>query len=325
MSLPATSTHGPIRVKEDTTHFLVEIHPKDRDRAKLIPGRRWDGKRKAWVYEKTTQAYEALTSEFKRDAQEFDIRKPKSEPPATIEDPHLLNYFELVESMQDESEEPKRGADATNIQEELSGIRSIVEDVRDSFLGQEIILEEIREAQTELQEIAQTPPEQPAAPTSPQQPVEPIVREVEVLPASLDTTKKKHMRLLENTLKHLANSSSGHSASLQKWIDGHQPLMQPYQFVNQTNEYLKKQLRILLDEPDRTESFSDLLKQAHDQSLFFVDRDDLIRTESGLHILKNIRNKFGHPPPKFTREEQCNLSTKYLMTLALIWQQIETD
>ena len=65
---PNTNKQGPIRVTEDDSHFLVEIHPNDRDRAKMIPGRQWDGKRVAWVYDKTPDTYTALVSEFKRDA-----------------------------------------------------------------------------------------------------------------------------------------------------------------------------------------------------------------------------------------------------------------
>jgi hypothetical protein len=36
---------GPIEVSEDNTHFLVQIHPGNRERAKKIPGRQWDGNR----------------------------------------------------------------------------------------------------------------------------------------------------------------------------------------------------------------------------------------------------------------------------------------
>ncbi|HEY9903364.1 MAG TPA: hypothetical protein V6D43_13225, partial [Candidatus Sericytochromatia bacterium] len=59
---------GHIEVSEDDTHFLVRIHPGNRDRAKKIFGRQWDGVRKAWVYPKEPSIYEALVDEFQKDA-----------------------------------------------------------------------------------------------------------------------------------------------------------------------------------------------------------------------------------------------------------------
>ena len=55
MSIPFNSNpnkRGPIEVFEDDTHFLVRIHPEDRERAKQIPGKQWDGNRKVWAYTK---------------------------------------------------------------------------------------------------------------------------------------------------------------------------------------------------------------------------------------------------------------------------------
>lgn len=46
MSLPVSYASGKlelIEVTENHTHFLVRTHPDDRERAKSIPDRQWDG------------------------------------------------------------------------------------------------------------------------------------------------------------------------------------------------------------------------------------------------------------------------------------------
>lgn len=81
MSMPFNTKLAAIEVFEDDTHFLVRIHPENRDRAKKIVGRQWDGGRRAWVYLKDQSTYEALVEEFKKDADSFNIRRPKTERP----------------------------------------------------------------------------------------------------------------------------------------------------------------------------------------------------------------------------------------------------
>src|SRR5262245_34507324 len=90
MSIPFNinpNKRGPIEVFEDNTHILVRIHPENRDRAKKIAGAKWDGKRRAWVYLKDPSTYEALVAEFQKDADRFDIRKPKTARPPGIKPP----------------------------------------------------------------------------------------------------------------------------------------------------------------------------------------------------------------------------------------------
>ena len=81
----------PIRVYENDDHFLVEIHASQKLRASRIAGRRWDASQVAWVYPKTLQSYEALKNEFQRDADSFEIRKPKRKP---VPEAKLINVNE---------------------------------------------------------------------------------------------------------------------------------------------------------------------------------------------------------------------------------------
>ena len=79
----------PIEVTETGEDYEVKIAPGEKERAKKIPGRRWDPKRTRWVYPKTMACYRALEREFKRDAKPFDIKPPieRTQPLAPIDSP----------------------------------------------------------------------------------------------------------------------------------------------------------------------------------------------------------------------------------------------
>ena len=75
----------PIEVTETKEDYEVKIAPGDKERAKRIPGRRWDPTRTRWVYPKTMACYRALKKEFGRDAAIFKLGEPASKrlpPPA---------------------------------------------------------------------------------------------------------------------------------------------------------------------------------------------------------------------------------------------------
>ena len=68
----------PIEVTETDKDYEVKIAPGEKERAKKIPGRRWDPKRTRWVYPKTMACYRALKQEFGRDAAIFKLVEPVS-------------------------------------------------------------------------------------------------------------------------------------------------------------------------------------------------------------------------------------------------------
>jgi hypothetical protein len=78
----------PIEVTETKEDYEVKIAPGEKERAKKIPGRRWDPKRTRWVYPKKMACYRALKQEFGRDAAIFQLGEPASKrlpPPAPAE------------------------------------------------------------------------------------------------------------------------------------------------------------------------------------------------------------------------------------------------
>ena len=53
-----------ITLSENEREYLLRIPANQRERAKGIPGRRWDVKRKVWYWPRTLETYRGLVAEF---------------------------------------------------------------------------------------------------------------------------------------------------------------------------------------------------------------------------------------------------------------------
>lgn len=319
MSMPLSTNpekFGQIEVSEDDTHFLVRIHPGNRERAKKIFGRQWDGARKAWVYPKEPSTYEALVDEFQKDADSFNIRQPKTQRPAGIKPP-------AKESDDDEFEEQLLeemsalgdiGESQGKIHNELEAMRVMLESLRDDASHQSRTLEELRETQKEATKVL----------TQFEPPIQEVVKtkRVEVLPDSLDLNKQQEIELLEKALVKIACLTANEQKSFCDWVSKHAPLDRPGDFVNDTHEFLRRQLgKIVGDKKFLTKTFFDLIKTVEKEELIFFDKDNPAdRPIRILHALNTHRNCMKHP--NFSKSEKWSRSILYLMNLALVWSKV---
>ncbi len=53
-----------VSISETEDEYLLSINASQKDRAKGIPGYRWDPERVCWVYPRTARNYDALIAEF---------------------------------------------------------------------------------------------------------------------------------------------------------------------------------------------------------------------------------------------------------------------
>ena len=308
---------GPIEVSEDDTHFLVRIHPGNRDRAKKISGRQWDGLRKAWVYPKEPSIYDALVEEFQKDADSFNIQRPKTEPPIGIKRPAKEpdndefeeQLLEEISSLSDIDESQGK------IHSELEAMRVMLESLRDDASHQSRTLEELRETQKEATK-ALTKFEPPIQQVVKTQPVK------KVLPDSLNLTKQKEIELLEKALVRIACLTANEQKSFCDWVSKHAPLDHAGDFVNDTHEFLRRQLgKIVGDKKFLTKTFFDLIKTVEKEELIFFDKDNPAdRPIRILHALNTHRNCMKHP--NFSKSEKWSRSILYLMNLALVWSKV---
>ncbi|MDL1962432.1 MAG: hypothetical protein LWX01_12205 [Deltaproteobacteria bacterium] len=308
---------GPIEVLQDNNHFLVHIHPENRDRAKKIAGRQWDGERKVWVYPKDLLTYNALVAEFQKDADTFDIRRPKTKRPAGIKPPAKEadgeesdeQLLEELRSLRDFSEGQGK------IHGELRQIRDMLDSINDSASNQNRSLEELRENQDETARTLKRIkfPKKETIKTE----------KVEVLPESLDLDKRKEMLLIEQALLTVAYAISRKSESFRKWMELHHPLENPTEFVHTTHEKLKEQLeKIVCGKANLGMKFGELVYKVQQENLIYSNPDDPDKVIPILRNLNILRNRFAHARGVFHRYEKWARSILYLMNLALVWQKI---
>jgi hypothetical protein len=319
MSMPindSSNNRRPIEIAEDSTHFLVRIHPEDRDRAKKIAGRSWDGDRRAWVYEKDQSTYEALKEEFQNDAKIFDIRRPKNKRPTGItppaEDADDGQFDEEIAAL------GNLGESQGKILNELEQIRQMLGSLGEASGNQSQTLSSMCRIQEQtaraidkfespIQQIVQT---------------EPLI----VLPDELNPENPRELELLEKVLVNIAclNVAPEWRPSFSGWMSKYQPLRLPSSFVTRMHESLKRALGNLVGDTNPRRSFKGLVDQAIRDKLIFADPNDL--TKEPILILKSLnfhRNYFGHPNDD--QSEAWNRSILYLMNLPLIWSIFASD
>ncbi|MBD2577943.1 hypothetical protein [Oscillatoria sp. FACHB-1406] len=306
---------GRIEVSEseDGRNFLVRIHPENRDRAKKILGRQWDGNRKAWVYPKTPEVYEALAREFCPDADVFDIRKPITQryPGSTPPEHHVnIDPLEELGSMEDaSSSESIVSLELEQVQVMLSSLLNLTENQNDQLTQLYNLQNETAGKLSKLESIDREN-------LSP----EPI----EVLPAQLNFTDPKQLELIEKALVSLVIQSSANQKSLQEWFAKHKPLREPSAFVTQTHEFLKGQLGKIVGDENKQTNFSKLIDKANRGK--FIYSDPSRPQEEPILILKCLnfhRNYFGHPDG--IRTEAWKRSILYLLHLPFVWSTIVID
>ena len=303
---------GPIEVFQDDTHFIVRIHPENRDRAKKISGRQWDGNRRAWVYPKDLFTYEALVAEFQKDADRFDIRKPKTlrppgikppakEPDEQFEDKNLHSLNDVGESQ-------------AKINNELQQIRGLLESFRDEAANQSRTIEELRGTQEHAAKIL-TQFEK-----STQQPNKTEIN----LPDNLELTRQKEVELFEKAIVKIACLSAGKKEeSFRFWVNKHRPLIHTGDFFRESQKFLHEQLGKIVGDEDPRTRFSDLIKKARDIDIFYIDEDDrAMNPYQILFAMNATRNRLEHSRRNFNEWERWHMSILYLMNLALIWSKV---
>lgn len=314
MTLPIdleSTNFGPIRVTEDEQHFVVQIHPQQRERAKKILSRQWDGVRKAWIYQKTTASYDALTEEFQRDAAKFDIRRPKTKrPPALSIDPSTaaIEAQEWEIPVEQASYHPK-------LQVELGGIHESLAKLGDLFLGQSRCLDEMQSSQHHIREslgqLNSAATDKPLPPT-------------DSYPDALSLDKSSDLRVLETTLTQLAFCTAGKSKSLLDWLSKHRPLDRPRDFVTASHNLLYQQLEKIVGVPSQEMSFADLVGKAQNDNLIYNERFDSVQVIPTLRAMNAYRNTLIHAA-NLSASESLSRTVLYLINLAFVWPRIIMD
>lgn len=284
-----------IKVYEENNKYLVKIQASQKLRASRIAGRRWDPGLVAWVYPRTLDCYEALKSEFERDADLFDIRKPKRMP---VPHPPKLPTQEYEEGIY-EDEWKDLTKKTANIHDEFSNVS----------IKMDALLKNFRILEASTNSIEKSLNEQQAPKKQPNN--------------DIDINSYSGLKYLEKTLKLLAYEASGRDESFKNFFDQHNPLTKAEKFVLRTHEHLLHELAAIAGEANPTESkFASYIHAVKDGNLVPQERNHNV--PSILFVLNNHRNSIIHAKG-MSEFELLNRSITYLMNVALIWKDVASQ
>jgi hypothetical protein len=289
---------GPIKVKQDAHNFLVEIDFRDKHRAKQIAGRQWDGRRRAWVFDISTDTYRALVDEFRGDADQFEIEAPSKDMVADAGHAHQNESEDL-----DLPELEESGPELALVTDRISDVADSLNAIKEGMVSQERLLGKILEQRIDAEATSQE-----AAETA-----------EEAVPKTPNLLRDNHVTFIESALMQLSVFSAESRPSFISWISAHEPLRSPRKFITETHEHLAAQLRQLLGSRDT--SFKNLLQDARDQDLIYWNPRDPVNVHHILNAMNINRNRIAHGI-NLSQDELSNRAITYLMQLALIWPYV---
>jgi len=296
---PAHTVVKPIRVYENETNFVVEIPANQKIRASRIAGRRWDPRFVAWIYPKTIDCYESLKAEFQKDAELFDIRKPKRQP-----------ILEARVNVSDDDSNSEFEREWKELSENTSNIHTNFSEVSGKLDFLVSTVKSLEDASISLERMI-------------------LARNLEAaLNSDYDSAVDKSGSLdlseqLELGLKHIAFESSGRDMSFKQHLEKYNPILKPERFVARTHEHLMHALAAISGDPNPSESaFSRYVNHVKDNGLVRNDREK--KVPAILFMLNGHRNQIIHSKDMPEAELQ-NRAISYLMGVAQIWSEIASE
>lgn len=285
----------PIEVTETDEDYEVKIAPGEKERAKKIPGRRWDPQRTRWVFPKTTACYRLLRREFQRDAAKFNIRKPpvgRTPPPAPIDS-------RQDEFVPEEVPDKSKKRPVSSVRDRLEGLDENVQTILSIVNNVE---KSARQTQS-LVEDAYLPSETRTD-------------------GDIDLTERANLKNLEAMLKELACQVSG-DPSFKVWMRDLEPVLNSDKFVMSTHNEVSNNLRQMVGIIDSPRvSFPEIVSRLRSQHLLPVTRD--LNVPQTLMVMNHHRNRFAHPV-EFSDADRLTRSIIYLFNLALVWNHVASE
>ena len=312
---PNSNKAGTIEVFENESNYLVRIHPKNKERAKKIDERYWDGS--FWSYPKNIKIYNALYDEFKNDADRFDIKKPKNLDNSNLKklECDSENFDSKVAVNDDDYNDNKK-----SILVELNKIHELLKYYYDVSINQNRALKEVNEKNERSNNILSKIHEI-SLDSNKNEPEEAV-------PISLDIDKTDDLLIFEKTLVELAINISNKNLNFINLLKKYSPIVYPGDFVGATHEFIKTHLSTLLEDENNNFSFHEVISKLNEEKIFNENNTSnnfkKEKTPDVIILLRTInflRNKISHPGD-FNQYERLNLSILYLMNVSRLWNKI---
>ncbi len=297
-----------VDITETETEFFLSINASQKDRAKAIPGYRWDHERVRWVYPRTARVYDALLAEFGDDVVgTLKITRPGKTGTAPAGDlqQENLTLKEQLGKIQATLEQVSGAA--------ANGQVSQVQALQAALAAKESELAEVKrraeEAERQWHEQVATRKEQ----TLEIERLRGVITALQTEIAQKGTPNADPALAFEQMVRAKAKEATGQDRKFCSLVDRlrlNESL--PIDLVKE----LGRELRRMVSCEDRETSVHDLLVQARDAGLL---------TERGIdlaHLIRKQRNVMAHESvDKRSHQAQILLC---LFAAALLWPEFAT-
>ena len=279
-------------VHQDDRFYYVKIHPSEKEIAKEIRGRSWDGEISRWVYPKNAFTYQKLCEILKEISESFDI-SPPNECSASDKDnehePPSNCAHDAGTSRQEHEKKPEDNAKA-------------LESLGLALSAQSLCLEEIKEYVKSLNNTKSQ-----------------INSSSGELRLSNPEDRSKLNYFVLQVLSYGCKKSESEQID---WILKDFALESIVQFVTQKHETIRDELRLNILLEEQNASFPRLVHTAKDQGAYINTREGSIDLYGALLMMNNIRNNLAHPDPSSTNSRIILMGLLYSLLLVEVWSHI---
>ena len=286
------------QVHQDERFYYVKIHPCEKEIAKEIQGRSWDGEISRWVYPKNPYTYQNLCKFLKDKAESFDISEPFNDNAYSADS---NNEKELATLQSNDSTHEKKAVQSDS-EATTTKTDEAIKSIGLAITSQSLCLEEIKEY---IKNLGEAGPSNHKAQDA------------------LNPSKPEDCSRLDYFLLQVLSYGCKKSESEEiDWILQDFSLNSIVQFVTRKHEIIKDELRlnILLEETEA--SFPRIVHTARGQGAYINTREGSIDLYGALLTMNNIRNNLAHPDPNTSRSRVILMGLLYSLLLVEVWSHI---
>lgn len=288
----STLQYFECEVTESKDYYLVRIHPRDKELAKSIKGRSWDGEICRWVYPKTDQTYADINEVLRPVAKKFEITPPRQSTRSQYtENEQNETYTETKDGL---IEENTRLRDIGNSIEALSGVLSVQSEQLERLLAHL----DSQEEESTLNENGD----------------------------SLDPRNPEDARKINRLIRDIMTWGSKEAGSDQvAAISNIFTLDGITEFVVRTHELLQSEILKTTSPNPSDPSFTGLITKARRERAYTATREGTLDIYNCLYILNGIRNNLAHPEIDIPRSRVLLMGITYALLISELWASIAQD
>lgn len=276
-------------VTECESYYLVKIHPQDKEIAKSIRGRSWDGEINRWVYPKTKQIHQEITAKLKPVAKIFKISPPEDSE-------------ESEEKTDIHSSPPSRGNNKKEeMTEELARIEAEIFSLRSIIVLQSEQLERINA-------VLRVDGEQNAT----------DAKGEELDPRNPEDARKVG-QLIKDIMIWGGKEAGNEQVSAISELFAFEGILE---FVMRTHELVIQEVLKTTTPSKDDGSFTSLITKARRENNYISTRDGTLDIYNSLYILNGIRNILAHPEVDIPKSRIMLMGITYAFLVSELWVSI---